>query len=630
MGGSLPIELNVAGARPGLDLRFTLYSRLSSRTAFEMTTRGEGLGSARAHIDLSLDDQEVADSGNFVARIGLTGPDAPRGVDLLPASQTGVYPMRVALTDRESGESLSELITWVVAVEATPVDAPLAVSWIWQISAPPLDRVDGSPEPGVLAQMKPGGRLDRIAESLGAADGVPLTLALSPETLESWKAAASSAPALSDGYASIRAAAARSEHELLPVPYVPIEVPSIEAAGLGPELVPALLAGSDTLERLLDRRVDPRTAFVDPVDTAAIGRLRESFVDRIAVRDEALIPTERDLTPARPFTLATGDFAIEATSTNPGLDSLLEGDLPSGLLAQRFLAGLSLVALEAPSVQRGLVFATPSDWSPEVDTVRLVIGGLRNNPLLDPRTLDDYFTTVPEDTLDDSDEPLVRLLAASEPSAFPISASDLASSRLDLNSLRTIVGADDERVRRGERALRLALTTSWSSARSKAELGTAGEAARSFLGNVTLTDQSVTVTSRRSNIPLSFVNDTGRPVSVRVRLASSKLLFPDGPERIIALAEGNTTERFFVEARANGTFSMDVTITSEDGRIPAGRPSVVAVRATVFSGVGTLVTVGALLFLAGWWANHAWRRRDRRPPVGPSTTDDPADPAPAS
>lgn len=623
LGGRLPIKLNIAGARPGLHLRLTLYGRLSSRTAFERTTTGEGLGSAVARIDLPLDEHAVSADGDYLAQIGLTDRGGSSGDRRLPVTRTGVYPMRAEVVDNESGEALSGLVTWIVAVEDAPIDAPLSISWIWRISAPPLARADGSHEPAVLAQMQPRGRLDRIATLMHAANGVPLTLALSPETLESWRAAARDDPSLSDGYATLAAAAARDEHQLLPEPYVPIEIPSIEAAGLGDELVPELVAGTDTLERLLHRRVDPRTAFVDPVDAAAIDRLRESFVDRVAVPDEYLVPTERNLTPARPFSLATGTRTVNATSTNPGLYGLLEGELSGGLLAQRFLAGVSLVALEAPSLQRGLVFATPPDWNPETDVVRLVLEGLHDNPLLKPRTLDGYFAAVPVDTFDDSGEPLVRLLASSRPSAFPVTASQLADARLTLESFRSVVGADDTRIRHGERALLLALTSSWNAERSSAELAATGRAAQAFLSGITLTDQSVTVTSRRSNIPLSFVNSTGRPVRVRVRLASSKLLFPDGPERIIDLAEGNTTERFFVEARANGTFSMSVTITSEDGRLPAGPPSSVAVRARVLSGVGALLTLGALLFLAGWWANHAWRaRRDRRSsarPAGPVT-----------
>lgn len=630
IGGTLPMRLHVTGDAAGRALRFSLYGRLSSRSAFELTTLGQGLGSATAVIDRPLEEKSVSDAGEVVVRIGLRGPDDPRDPDRLPISMTGVHPLRVELVDSDSGEVLSDFVTWLVAVADDPVDAPLAFSWIWRVSAPPLWRADDSPEPSVLAQMEPGGRLDVIAGLLAEARGVPLSLALSPETLESWRVAAREHPELTAGYSALSGGASRDEHQLLPAPYVPIEVPAIEADGLGEELLPELIAGSDTLERLLGRRVDPRTAFVDPVDPAAIDRLRSSFVDRVVVQEESLLPSERNLTPARPFSLATGSLDVVAASTNPGLYSLLEGDLADALLAQRFLAGVSLVALEAPAEHRGLVFVTPKDWNARPETTSLVLEGLREHPLLDPRTLDDYFAAVPSDTFDDSAEPLIRLLAPIEPGELPITGAQLTDARLTLDSFRSVVGAGDDRIRRGEQALLTALTTEWSSERATAELAMIYDDSSSFLSGISMTDQSVTVTSKRANVPLSFVNDTGRPVRVRVHLESSKLVFPEGSDRVVELAEGNTTERFLLSARANGTFTMTVTLTSEDGRLPVGSPASITVNATVFSGVGAFLTIGAVLFLAGWWANHIWRSRKERRRHGPPAPAAPGAPPQAS
>lgn len=630
VGGELPLRLKVDDGRPGLDLRFTLHGRLSSRTAFERTTLGEGLGSTLARIDLALDDQPTTRDGEVVATLGLRGSDRS-GSGLLPATHTGVYPMEVELIDPDTGDALSAFVTWLVAVEPEPIDAPLSVAWIWQIGAPPLDRSDGTPDPDVLSQLLPGGRLDRIATSLATARGVPLTLAISPETLESWRDAAVADPRLSDGFEALRGAASRDEHQLLPAPYVPIDIPAIEASGLGDELVPELLAGADALEQILGRRVDPRTAFVEPVDAPALVRLRRSFVDRVAVREEALLPVERNLTPARPFTLAADDLTLRAASTNPGLYSLLDGPESVGLRAQRFLAGMSLVALEAPSSPRGLVFANPPDWDPDPSFMRTVLAGLRDHPLLAARTLDDYFTATPDDTFDDTGEPMIRLLGPSEPGEFPVSMTAYADARVTLDSFRTVVGSDDDSILRGERALLVALTTEWTAARAAEELSVINDAAAEFLGRISTTEQRVTLTARRAEIPLSFRNDTGRPVRVRVRLASSKLLFPDGPEKVVELDEGNTTERFLVEARANGTFKMTVTLTSEDGRLPVGPPTEVTVRSSVFSGIGAFLTIGAIAFLAGWWANHVRRgRRARRAAPADASPPPPAvDPAPA-
>ena len=621
MGGELPLRLRVDGPRPaGLRIRFTLYARLASRSAFEATTRGEALGSALTHLDVPFDDQPAFRNGEVLATLRLRGPSSPSNRDLLPATHTGVYPMRVDLVDPAGGGAIPGFITWVVAVEDAPVDTPLAVSWIWQVAAAPLDRADGSPETEVRDEMAPGGRLDRIAGSLAEAAGLPLTLAIGPETIESWRDAAREEPLLDKGYEALRAGASRAENQLLPSPYVPIDVPSIEAAGLGGELVSELIAGNNTLERVLGRRIDPRTAFVDPVNAPALDLLRRSFVDRVVVREESLVPAERNLTAAIPFTLAQDSIALRAAATNPGIYALLDGNAPRALRAQRFLAGISLVALETPSLPRGLVFATPSDWDPDPALTNAVLDGLRHNPLLDPQTLDSYFAKLPDDTFDNSDEPLVRLIAPAEPAQFPTSLLAFADARLDLESFRSVVGADDRRIRRGARSLLLALTTSWSSDRTAAELSVIDASASEFLGRITTTARRVTLTSRRAEVPLSFRNETGRTVRVRISLAGSKLLFPEGADKTVELAEGNTTERFLIEARANGTFTMSVTLTSEDGRLPVGSPTLVTVRSTVFSGVGAFLTIGALLFLAGWWANHIWRtRRARR--ADPASSD---------
>jgi hypothetical protein len=122
--------------------------------------------------------------------------------------------------------------------------------------------------------------------------------------------------------------------------------------------------------------------------------------------------------------------------------------------------------------------------------------------------------------------------------------------------------------------------------------------------------RTVTLTSRRASIPVSLENSTGRDVRVRVRLDSSKLKFPDGPEKVITLKPRNTTTTIDVETRASGTFPIRVLVSSADGALPLGRVRY-TVRSTVVSGVGIFLTIGAGLFLAIWWLTH-WRKSRRR------------------
>ncbi len=78
----------------------------------------------------------------------------------------------------------------------------------------------------------------------------------------------------------------------------------------------------------------------------------------------------------------------------------------------------------------------------------------------------------------------------------------------------------------------------------------------------------------------------------------------------------NTTIRFPVETRASGTFPLQMTVRSEDGKLALGSARY-TVRSTVVSGVGIFLTIGAGLFLAIWWITH-WRR-SRRQPIRPAT-----------
>ena len=129
-------------------------------------------------------------------------------------------------------------------------------------------------------------------------------------------------------------------------------------------------------------------------------------------------------------------------------------------------------------------------------------------------------------------------------------------------------------------------------------------------------------------MPLSFENhlQPARAVTVRVHLESPKLLFPNGPDQLVPLKPGSNTVRFAVEARASGTFPMTISVTSENGKLAFGAPVRVTVRSAVFGGWAVGVTVAALVFLTGWWANHI--RRSRR--ASRRTAAAPGEPAPAS
>ena len=83
---------------------------------------------------------------------------------------------------------------------------------------------------------------------------------------------------------------------------------------------------------------------------------------------------------------------------------------------------------------------------------------------------------------------------------------------------------------------------------------------------------TVTITSSKAEIPISFRNTSDQDVTVHLKLESDRLLFPEGAERDITLpASRNTTVRVAVETRGSGTAPVRMTVTA-DGLPIAARP----------------------------------------------------------
>ena len=91
-----------------------------------------------------------------------------------------------------------------------------------------------------------------------------------------------------------------------------------------------------------------------------------------------------------------------------------------------------------------------------------------------------------------------------------------------------------------------------------------------------------------------------------------------GTSGVLDLPPRSTTVRFTVETRSTGTFPLTLRVTSPDGALPLQQTEV-KVRTTFFvNNVGLFLTVGAVLFLAGWWAHDIRRRRRAATPAHPA------------
>jgi hypothetical protein len=619
LGGSVVLRLDIPAALLPSDedvqLRLRIHAAVETTAAFVRTVEGDRLGNRIADtFSVSVDDLLRDEQGAAYIGIGLTGTSAPPSFAI---TEPGVYPLELAL--RDGDETISSFVTWIVVADPTGTVVPdepmqpVRLAQVWSLVSPPVLEPDGTAGARAQRELAPGGRLDDVATLLDDAGTMPLSVTAGPETLAAWTALAASNPRLAPGLARVTQALARPTTQLMSATFVPIDLPSLEAAGLGSELPDQLRAGSEALAASAGARPDSRAIAVEPADAAALARLRGLLVDRVVIDGAALAGD--DLTPLAPFALTVGDATMLSAATSPAYEGLFASDVSPALRTQRLLAALSVLAFErdAPA---GVVLSARTDWEPNVDAQHELIAALDGHPYVGAVTVDDLFASVPPAA--DDDGPVVRDLAPHQPAPFPITAGRYRTAQMELASLRSAVGPLDTDVQRGERALEVSLSTENTTREAEADLAVISAAADALQTGVSTAGRRVTLTARKADIPLTFVNNTGKPVSVRVQLASSKLLFPEGSERALTLADGTTTERFTVEARASGTFTMTVTLTAADGVLRLGAPERIQVRSGVFGGAGAALTVGALVFLALWWANHFRRtRRARRAALTP-------------
>ncbi len=618
-GSDLVLRLRGERVPAGLQLQLTLHESLVTRTAFDRSVTGGNLGSTQGDVlRFDWDALAVDASGAHVLAVGIpaTGQSA---TGKLNARTTGVYPLEVQL--REDQRTVTGFVTHVVVVAANAagtfsVGQPLDVAWVWPLTAAPAYLPDGEPDPAVVTALRPGGRLGRQATALGNHTDIPLTLAPSPETLDSWNTLTREMPDLAAGLAPILGAG--SARQVLTGPYVQLQLPSLLAEGFHEALLSERIAGLDTLQRLYASRLDQRTAVPGPLDAASLAYLRDRGVDRVIVEESALVPTSASRTPATPFVIetSTGGAALQvsAVASDAGLARLLTTDEPPALRAAHVLAGLAFVQREIPnSAPRGVVLLNPAGWEAPADLLDALLTGLKDNPLLRPVTVDQLFGEV-SDTLANGTV-ITRDLAPAAATAAPITLGQYNDAARQRSSLESLLGTEDERVARAKHTLLAVLSAELANPdgrmRARRQLSAIGTDLGAFLAQIRVpTNSTITITSSRAEIPISLLNETGQRVTVQVRLQSDKLLFPEGAEREVVLNPRNSTVRFAVETRSAGTFPIVVTLSSADGGYVI-QESRMKVRSTFVSGVGIFLTVGAISFLALWWGNDIRRRRGR-------------------
>jgi hypothetical protein len=602
------------GARPGRPaspppttnafIRVVLYRSLDDR--------GELAEAAAGNPPNRIDSVDLPLAGAVRESAGVTTltVDAPTSTELfVPDALTmrvaGLYPIGVEV--RVDDEVVAEHLSFV---ERLPVDdVPTRPINVAVVAATP------DPGPAPTASELTAGRhdLEAIAEVAAGSAG-PVTIVIPPVLV-------ADLPPDSDLGATL--AAALDGDELLPLPADQLDPSSAVAVDEVATFTRELREGEDVLAAALPSAPTRRSAWIvtSPISTAAAAELRNLGFRLLVLDNDTYIALDGNIGGYQDPSLAAevdlGDgFSLPALMVSPA-GRLLDTDYvrsvgltPNDAAVQLLAEVLTIRRELGAEPRRSVVLATPAlgvpdpavvaaftslaASAPDVELAQLsALPGATDTMVVDGRPV---RVTLPEVAGTDLGDRLRRItltrLSADSAGSMMVDDAPADAWRSELDTLLS-TGLDDATV---DAALeRISEQTN--------------EVRQSVSGPAPFT---FTLTGRQSVLRLNIRNDATEPRVVVVRARSPKLTFPDGDKEVVLEPSGNTEVEMPVVARSNGTSSVEVELLTPVLGQTVDGPVVLTARVNALTGLGQVITGGAVLVLVSWWFGHFRRRRRER------------------
>ncbi|MPY93528.1 MAG: hypothetical protein GEV08_10840 [Acidimicrobiia bacterium] len=505
----------------------------------------------------------------------------------------GVYPVLLELLPEE-GETW-EAVTYLsrLAEGAAPTDVALVVP----VAAP----LHWTPGAGVTVAVEDVARIAALATTLDAYPEVPVTLAIEPGLVTALGNAPGGAAAR-DVLASVG-----RRGGVLHSPYADVDAGAWAGTLLDPDLVEQFAAGTSTLTSFLGRPPDGATWVVDAGDSPILlGWLAARGVNRFLLTPHvpggglagSTTPLYLDGLPTanRAYAAAAVDAPLPAAGDNPVLQA---NHLLAALAADAIGGGGSPMVLFAPEPAGGDLTT--------LTTLTTLLRALGEPGAFEPVVASELPTQSAEGVA----------VAQPPPPVVDVSTivDDLARLRGRIASFEATVGVSDPQVAELRRSLLVAGRRSIGHG-ERARYVTEVEAVmRQSLGGVELADGGdLTITSHRARLPVTLRNTSNRSLEVAVSAESAELAMLGDPVR--AILPPGATEDLEIPFRVSrsGDFAVRISVATPDGGFVLASHEV-TLRSTAVSGVGIVLSVGALAFLALWWSRNRRRRRRESPPT---------------
>lgn len=639
-----PFDLGLSArhAPAGATVEVLLYPRLRTRYDFKTvvhggprntplaTTNPVALSSLPSNphsvgVSLSLSIVQAA-TNRESSELGLAcAPPTGSG------TCTGVYPVVVEL-QRASGKVVRRLTTFLTYV-AGKSGHPLELSWVVPVESP----LSLAPRPtGPARAIRPlsaaeASRVETLIAELHASS-VPVTLDVSPETLQALDLAGT------DGRVAVATLAAvsadPSTDEVLARPYVPIDLGALAGAGEPTEIDAQMAAGATVLRRLHVRTTGIPSPWVQtgPVGNDIAAGLAQVHATQLVLPETDLAATTSATnsgTWVSTFSLSTGHggatTSVDAAETDTWLDGQFVADPGDpALAATQLLADLAMVHFERPNTTaaRGMIAVPPTGWSADPIFDLVLLDGLTENPVVQPVTLSRFFSAVASAGTRQLLEPghggMTRALARSVSRArVRISEFDEAVAGSPAPPIKSQL--DDLLLASESSTLPMSLRAAGVSAVERlitAQLGLVKFAS----------EKTFTLTARTGTIPITIDSTAPYRMKGTLSVSGDKFVFAGPREHgLVHLDHATNSTSVRVEARSSGDLPLYVAFKSPDGKLVIARDTL-TVRSTATSVLGIVLTVVALGVLLAWWA-RTWltgHRKRRSARLGHAGSGEPA------
>jgi hypothetical protein len=413
--------------------------------------------------------------------------------------------------------------------------------------------------------------------------------------------------------ASLSTIARRPETELLAYPFGDPSLPAMLRSGITDDISVLFDRGRNLVRSTLGG--DPRTDVARPaqsqLDVLATNRLRALGARTVLLDADYLSP------PAAPPKFTAGPMVQLAGARRPMSAIVPDPQVMARataypqdptLAAHAALGELATIWLEFPGTPRrgaAVLFGEGTNLDPRFFPAFAALAG--SSPWLHAVTARDLATI----TVDREQRPIPTRIY---PGFNPAYVSHLLVTRGALGQFEQTAEDAKPLVERLRTQLLLADSSSFVSdpLRGRLFIDSAYGAIQRTYKRIVVSPGVVTLTSRQGSIFVTLENQTGYTVRVRILLiADRRISFVQGDSRRITLPPTVRTLTFSVRAETTGRFPIKVRVQTpaDPGVAQTITETEVLVRSTAYNRIALFLTIGAALFLLGWWGRRFLPRR---------------------